>query len=133
MRPHDRKASLTCVNASAPAEPQHCQHRDMRPRVAMNARTTHTAKSACRMCHGGCGVLVHMVDGAITRIIGDPDSPLNKGLLCPKGMAGAEIVTHPDRLTHPMKRVGARGDGRWARISWDEAYDILADKLTRII
>jgi anaerobic selenocysteine-containing dehydrogenase len=99
----------------------------------MNARTTHTAKSACRMCHGGCGVLVQMVDGAITRITGDPDSPLNKGLLCPKGMAGAEIVTHPDRLTHPMKRIGGRGEGRWARVGWDEAYDIIADKLARII
>jgi anaerobic selenocysteine-containing dehydrogenase len=99
----------------------------------MNARTTQVRKSACRMCHGGCGVLVHMVDGAIVRITGDRDSPLNKGLLCPKGMAGAEIVTHPDRLTHPMKRIGARGDGRWARIPWDEAYDIIAEKLQRII
>ncbi|HUI96585.1 MAG TPA: molybdopterin-dependent oxidoreductase [Xanthobacteraceae bacterium] len=99
----------------------------------MNVRATRTVKSACRMCHGGCGVLVHMVDGAITRVTGDPDSPLNRGLLCPKGMAGAEIVTHPDRLTFPMKRLGARREGRWGRITWDEAYDIIADKLARII
>ena len=99
----------------------------------MNLQTTRTYKSACRMCHGGCGVLVHMVDGAVTRVTGDRESPLNKGLLCPKGMAGAEIVSNPDRLTHPMKRLGNRGDGRWARIAWDEAYDIIADKLERII
>ena len=99
----------------------------------MNVQATQVYKSACRMCHGGCGVLVHVVDGTIQRVTGDRSSPLNRGLLCPKGVAGAEIVYHPDRLTHPMKRLGARGDGRWARIGWDEAYDIIADKLERII
>jgi thiosulfate reductase/polysulfide reductase chain A len=99
----------------------------------MNVRATQTYKSACRMCHGGCGVLVHVVDGAIQRVTGDPDSPLNKGLLCPKGVASTDIVNHPRRLTHPMKRLGGRGEGRWGRISWDEAYDIIAGKLHRII
>jgi anaerobic selenocysteine-containing dehydrogenase len=99
----------------------------------MNVRTTQVFKSACRMCHGGCGVLVHVTDGAITRITGDPDSPLNRGILCPKGMAGAEIVSHPERLTSPMKRLGERGEGRWGRISWEQAYDIIAEKLQRII
>ncbi|HEY2136442.1 MAG TPA: molybdopterin-dependent oxidoreductase, partial [Xanthobacteraceae bacterium] len=99
----------------------------------MNVRMTQTYKSACRMCHGGCGVLVDVVDGAIERVRGDRDSPLNKGLLCPKGVGGIDIVSHPDRLTHPLKRLGARGEGRWARIAWDEAYDIIANKLQRII
>ena len=99
----------------------------------MNARTTQVYKSACRMCHGGCGVLVHVVDGAIQSVEGDPNSPLNEGRLCLKGPASVDIVHHPDRLTHPMKRLGARGEGRWARIGWDEAYDIIAEKLERII
>jgi len=99
----------------------------------MNARTTQVYKSACRMCRGGCGVLVHVVDGAIQSVEGDPDSPLNEGRLCLKGPASVDIVHHPDRLTHPMKRLGARGEGRWARIGWDEAYDIIAEKLERII
>jgi thiosulfate reductase/polysulfide reductase chain A len=99
----------------------------------MNAGSTQVFKSACRMCHGGCGVFVHVVDGIIRKVTGDPDSPLNKGQLCPKGAAGIDIVYHPDRLTHPMKRVGARGEGRWEKIGWDEAYDIIADKLEHII
>lgn len=99
----------------------------------MNASMTQVHKSACRMCHGGCGVLVHVVDGVIRKVTGDPNSPLNRGELCPKGAAGIDIVYHPDRLKHPLKRVGARGEGRWARIGWDEAYDIIADKLQRII
>jgi anaerobic selenocysteine-containing dehydrogenase len=99
----------------------------------MNVQTTKVYKSACRMCHGGCGVLVHVVDGVIREVTGDRSSPLNKGLLCPKARASPEIVHHPDRLTHPMKRIGARGEGRWARISWEEAYDIIAGKLQQII
>ncbi len=99
----------------------------------MNARTTQVYKSACRMCHGGCGVLVHVVDGVVQKVTGDPDSPLNKGELCPKGAASIDIIYHQDRLQYPMKRLGARGEGRWARIGWDEAYDIIADKLERII
>ena len=94
----------------------------------MNARTTQVYKSACRMCHGGCGVLVHVVDGVVQKVTGDPDSPLNKGELCPKGAASIDIIYHQDRLQYPMKRLGARGEGRWARIGWGEAYDIMADK-----
>ena len=89
-------------------------------------------KSACRMCHGGCGVLVTVTDGKVEKIVGDPDSPLNRGKICIKAPASIELVNHPDRLTHPLKRVGPRGGGEWARISWDEAYDILAERLGTI-
>ncbi|MEX3009066.1 molybdopterin-dependent oxidoreductase [Hoeflea sp. TYP-13] len=90
-------------------------------------------KSACRMCHGGCGVLVHIADGQIKKIVGDPDSPLNRGKICIKAPASIELVNHPDRLKFPMKRAGPRGSGKWDRIDWDEAYDILAERLGAII
>ncbi len=86
-------------------------------------------KSACRMCHGGCGVLVSVTDGKITKIIGDPDSPLNRGKICIKAPASIELVNHPDRLKHPLKRAGKRGAGEWDQISWDEAYDMLSERL----
>jgi len=95
--------------------------------------TTTVHKSACRMCHGGCGVLVHKTGGQITKIIGDPDSPLNRGKICIKAPASIELVNHPDRLKHPMKRAGPRGSGQWDEISWDEAYDIMAERLGTII
>ncbi len=81
------------------------------------------------MCHGGCGVLVHVADDAITKIEGDPDNPMNKGKLCPLGAASLEQIYNPRRLKYPMRRVGARGDGRWERISWDEAYDEIVEKI----
>ena len=50
-------------------------------------------KSACGMCHGGCGVLVHTEDGKVIRIEGDPDSPLNRGNMCSKGLAITQFIT----------------------------------------
>lgn len=99
----------------------------------MVTSNTKIYKSACRMCHGGCGVLVHVEDGVITKIEGDPESPLNQGKLCLKGPASLQQVYHPDRLKYPLKRVGERGEGKWERISWDEAYDIIVEKLQQII
>jgi anaerobic selenocysteine-containing dehydrogenase len=84
------------------------------------------------MCHGGCGTLLHVVGGRIFKIEGDPDSPLNRGRLCPKGAASLETVYHPDRLQHPLRRVGERGEGKWERVSWDEALDAIAAKLLEI-
>jgi len=86
-------------------------------------------KSHCRMCHGGCGVLVYVKDGKAVKIAGDPDCPINHGTLCPKGIASLQLAYHPDRLTHPLKRRGAKGSGEWERISWDEALDTIAERI----
>lgn len=86
-------------------------------------------KSHCRMCHGGCGVLVYVKDGKVAKIAGDPDCPINHGTLCSKGLASAQLVYHPDRLTYPVKRVGPKGSGKWERISWDEALDTIAGRI----
>ena len=88
-------------------------------------------KSHCRMCHGGCGVFVYVKDGRIAKIAGDPDCPINHGTLCSKGIASTQLVYHPDRLTHPVKRIGPKGSGQWERISWDEALDTIAERMLR--
>ncbi len=89
-------------------------------------------KSACRMCHGGCGALVQVKGGKVVKISGDPDSPLSKGQMCPKGMASLEHLYNPNRLKYPLKRAGERGEGKWERISWDEALDTIAANITAI-
>jgi anaerobic selenocysteine-containing dehydrogenase len=86
-------------------------------------------KSHCRMCHGGCGVLVYTQNGKVAKIAGDPDCPINHGTLCSKGLASAQLVYHPDRLTHPVQRLGPKGSGKWERISWDEALDKIAERI----
>ncbi len=86
-------------------------------------------KSHCRMCHGGCGVLVYLKDGKIEKIAGDPGCPINHGTLCSKGIASTQLVYHPDRLTHPVRRIGPKGSGKWERISWEEALDAIAGRI----
>ena len=89
-------------------------------------------RSVCQACHCECGVLVHVNDGRVTKIIGDPENLMNRGFICVKGRVQPQLVHHPDRLMHPMRRAGERGSGRWERISWDEALDEIAKKLTQI-
>ncbi|MFH1351060.1 MAG: molybdopterin-dependent oxidoreductase [Pseudomonadota bacterium] len=86
-------------------------------------------KSHCRMCHGGCGVLVYTRNGKAAKIAGDPDCPINHGTLCAKGLASAQLAYHPDRLTYPVKRIGPKASGKWERISWDEALDTIAERI----
>ncbi len=83
-------------------------------------------RTTCGMCFGACGVRVHVSGGRVVRVEGDPESPVNRGVICPKGRASAEYLYHPERLTHPLKRTGPRGSGRWSRVSWDEALDAVA-------
>jgi anaerobic selenocysteine-containing dehydrogenase len=91
-------------------------------------------KTYCaRMDHGGCGILAHVENGKITKIEGDPDSPINKGTICAKGIAQIERLNHPDRLIYPMKRMGKKGEGKWKRISWDEALDTIAGRMKETI
>ncbi|HUL31247.1 MAG TPA: molybdopterin-dependent oxidoreductase [Thermodesulfobacteriota bacterium] len=89
-------------------------------------------RSACRSCHGVCQVLVHLRADRVVKVSGDPDSPTSRGYLCPKGSAAPELLYHPDRLTHPLRRAGKRGENRWKKISWEEALSEMTDKLTQI-
>jgi anaerobic selenocysteine-containing dehydrogenase len=84
------------------------------------------------MDHGGCALLVGVKDNKIIKVKGDPDGFLNKGYVCIKGMASPERLTHPDRLTKPLKRRGERGEGRWEEISWSSAIDEISENFNRI-
>ncbi len=89
-------------------------------------------KSCCYFCHQNCGVLAYVKDGKVLAIEGDPDFPTNAGGLCCRGNIALEHLDHPDRINYPLKRVGARGEGKWETISWDQAIDEIAAKLSAI-
>jgi anaerobic selenocysteine-containing dehydrogenase len=89
-------------------------------------------KTTCKGCHGGCGVLVTVEDGKITHIEGNPDTP-TLGTMCSKGLSSIQHINHPDRLKYPLKRMGKRGEGKWQRISWDEALDTIEGKMKESI
>jgi thiosulfate reductase/polysulfide reductase chain A len=98
----------------------------------MAGRSEEELKSTCKMDHSGCGVLVHTEEGRVTRVEGNPQCPINQGTMCAKGLASIQQAYHPDRLKHPLKRAGERGEGKWKRISWDEALDTIARRLNEI-
>jgi anaerobic selenocysteine-containing dehydrogenase len=91
-----------------------------------------TTWSAGPGCHGSCGVLAYVKDGRLVKVEGDPDHPWNQGRLCSRCLAMTQYVYHPDRLTHPLKRVGRRGEGKWQPISWDAAFDLIEQKMKKI-
>lgn len=89
-------------------------------------------KSVCRVCHGGCGALVYVENNVVTRVEGDPSSPVSRGWMCIKGLRSPDIANHPDRLRTPLKRRGERGDNQWEEITWESALDDIAEKVDRL-
>ena len=90
------------------------------------------AYTTCYMCACRCGIKVHLRGGTLRYIEGNRDHPVNRGVLCAKGSAGIMNVLSPARLRAPLKRIGPRGSGEFAEISWDEALAIATDRLRRI-
>ncbi|MEX3639297.1 molybdopterin-dependent oxidoreductase [Paraburkholderia sp. BR14320] len=98
----------------------------------MNA-PTEFARAVCpHDCPDTCAMRVTVDNGRAIKVAGDPDHPPTQGVLCTKVSRYAERVYHPNRLTTPMKRVGRKGEGRFAPISWDEALDLAANRLGEI-
>jgi thiosulfate reductase/polysulfide reductase chain A len=89
-----------------------------------------TVASTCLLCPAGCGILGEVIDGRVIEISGNPKHPNNRGKICSRGHAGLNVLYDPDRLLYPLKRSGARGEGRWSRISWNQALEEIAKRLT---
>ena len=83
----------------------------------------------CRMCHGGCGALVEVMNGEPVSIQGDPSNPTSEGFFCIKGKASLDLLRSEDRLRTPLVRIGPRGSGRFEPIDWETALDQIAASL----
>ncbi len=95
--------------------------------------TTTQVRATCpHDCPDTCALLITVEDGVATEVRGDPDHPTTAGVLCTKVARYAERTYHEERLLYPMKRVGKKGEGKFARISWDEALDTIAARLNDI-
>jgi anaerobic selenocysteine-containing dehydrogenase len=88
--------------------------------------------SICSLCPGGCGIRVRLIDGIPVRVLGNPIYPINKGAVCPMAEASIEQLFHPDRLRHPLKRAGKRGENQWQKITWEEALQTVAGRLQNL-
>jgi anaerobic selenocysteine-containing dehydrogenase len=91
-------------------------------------------KGACpHDCPDTCATITEVRDGRAIKFYADPAHPVTRGWLCAKVRPYLERVYHPDRLTHPLRRVGPKGGGRWERVSWDEAIAEIAGRWKTII
>ncbi|MBI3263873.1 MAG: molybdopterin-dependent oxidoreductase, partial [Acidobacteria bacterium] len=104
--------------------------------------------SLCTLCPAGCGVLVRVMEGdaevvrngrsglirmgLAKKIEGNPVHPISQGKLCARGQASVQIVYHPDRVRHPLKRIGPRASGQFQEISWDAALEELTSRLREL-
>ncbi len=90
--------------------------------------------SLCAICSPGihCGVDCYVKDGKIIRVEGTMEHPYNHGHLCTKGSSLRNYVYREDRIKTPLKRGGERGEGKFEPISWDEAYQIIAENLNKV-
>ncbi|GII77170.1 hypothetical protein Sru01_21520 [Sphaerisporangium rufum] len=95
--------------------------------VPRTATADSVARSVCPYCAVGCGQLVYVKDGKVTQIEGDPDSPISRGRLCPKGSASKQLVTRPGRVTEVLYR-RPHGTG-WERLDLERAMDMIADRV----
>ncbi|WP_245715084.1 molybdopterin-dependent oxidoreductase [Nocardioides szechwanensis] len=88
-----------------------------------------TRLAACNLCEAICGLELTIERGTVTSIRGNEADPLSRGYICPKGVSMADVYTDPDRLRRPIRRVG----DEWVEMGWDEAYDLVADRLAATI
>ncbi|BAE85315.1 molybdopterin-dependent oxidoreductase [Desulfitobacterium hafniense] len=77
----------------------------------------------------GCGMILTVKEGRLIKVEGDPEHPITNGRLCVRCLTLPEYTHHPQRVIYPMKRLGAKGENKWQRISWDEAWDTIVDKI----
>lgn len=92
--------------------------------------STNIVRAVCpHDCPDTCALLVKVTDGVATEVRGDPEHPTTAGVLCAKVARYTERTYHKDRLLYPQKRVGRKGEGKFARISWEEAIDTIASRL----
>ncbi|MEX2100524.1 MAG: molybdopterin-dependent oxidoreductase, partial [Acidimicrobiia bacterium] len=91
--------------------------------------------TTCFNCESACGLLAYVDRETlqVRKFEGNPENPGSRGRNCAKGPATLNQITDPDRILYPMRRAGGRGEGRWERISWDDALDTIAGRIRAAI
>ena len=101
-------------------------------KVVRTAGKAASVASTCLLCPAGCGIRGEIQDGRLEKIVGNPKHPNSRGKLCSRGHAGINTLYDPDRLLYPLKRSGGRGEGKWVRVTWEEAFEEMAKRFTAL-
>src|SRR5512133_84044 len=100
------------------------------------SRTTGAVRRAvpsnCAYCLSRCSIVGFTENAKLVKVEGNPRDPNSRGRLCARGQAGINRLYDPDRLPFPLERAGRRGEGKWTRLSWEQAYDVLEERLLAV-
>jgi len=125
-----KAVELAAAGAALPAIS--CARPEARPAARRRNAPEAAIVSVCGSCPGGCGIRARIVGGRLAGISGNPLHPVNRGGLCPLGIAGAQLVHHPDRVRGPLRREGGEGPEGLRPVSWDIAVGDLAGRLREL-
>lgn len=87
----------------------------------------------CEMCVNKCAAIARVENGVVTKLDPNPRFPKSRNMLCARGNAGLQALYDPDRLKYPMIRIGEKGEGKFKRVTWDEAYEYIKEKMVHIL
>jgi thiosulfate reductase / polysulfide reductase chain A len=100
--------------------------------LADSKKGLHKIPTFCDICFWKCGAIAYVEDGKLWKIEGNPLDPLSRGRLCPRGTGGIGAHSDPDRLKNPLIRKSSRGKEEWVEVTWDEAFNYIAEKMQNI-
>ncbi|MFA6757419.1 MAG: molybdopterin-dependent oxidoreductase, partial [Sulfurospirillaceae bacterium] len=89
--------------------------------------------TVCEMCVNKCAAFANVHNGVVKSLSPNPHFPKSRNMLCARGVAGVHALYDPDRLKYPLIRTGERGDGKYRRATWEEAYKYISEKLVKIV
>ncbi len=102
-------------------------------KTSLDKNKIKTIPTLCEMCVNKCAAYVRVENNVVTKLDPNPYFPKSKNMLCARGNAGIQALYDPDRVKYPLIRIGKRGDGKYKRVTWDEAYTYIAEKMTKIL
>lgn len=130
-------AALSVIAASSvlSSEPksQKTQPTFSTTKTTQDKSTAKMIPTLCEMCVNKCAAYAMVENNVITKLNPNPHFPKSQNMLCARGNAGIQAVYDPDRLKYPLIRVGQRGDGKYKRVTWDEAYSYIEEKMSKIM
>ncbi len=112
-------------------EPEQYRH-GMAVGTIQSRKLREVIASTCLGCNGYCGIVGYVEDRRLVKIEGNPEHPYNRGKICAKGLDMLSALYDPDRILYPMRRAGQRGEGKWKRVTWEEAISEVAEKLREL-
>ena len=126
------KLSGSTAALAAAGGPARVLHALVEKKEESSEKQSRDVYSACDMCFNKCGLIARVEGGVVKKLDPNPKSLKSRGMLCARGNAGVKQLYDPDRLKYPLLRKGQRGEGKWQRLSWDQALDHAAEQMANI-